>query len=485
MKKPLKYLAVALLVLIAVLLFNTLRISSKQMTGLSPIAKVNLPDSIINHLAEAVRFHTVSFEDPANMDSLQFEKFIQFVAKTYPLTHSKLTLERVNNYALFFEWKGKNRDLKPALLMGHYDVVPIIQGTERIWQHKPFAGEIADGYLFGRGTMDDKSTVIGIFEAVEYLLKTGYQPERTFYLSFGHDEEVSGKNGARYIADLCEKRKIEFEYVIDEGGMIKTDGLAGINKPIAFIGVAEKGFLTLQLNVTAEGGHSSMPPPQTGIGMLAEAIDKVQKHPFEGRIEGAAGYMQDYLAPEMPFMNKLAMANRWLFKPLLIKSISATNSGNATMRTTIAPTIFEAGVKDNVLPIEAMAKINFRILPGDSMGTVINHVKKVIDNDKVVIERMGTHDPNPSAVSDTATLGFRLIQSTITRCFPDVMVAPNLVVGATDSRFFKNVSKNIYRFMPVRLKDEDLKRVHGTNERISVEDFKNVVQFYVEIVKGS
>ncbi len=485
MKKPLKYLAIALLVLIAVLLFNTFRISSKQMLGLAPIAKLNLPDSIINHLAEAVQYRTVSYEDPANMDSLQFEKFIQFVAKTYPLTHSTLTLERVNNYALFFEWKGKNSALKPALLMGHYDVVPIIQGTERIWQHKPFAGEMADGYLFGRGTMDDKSTVIGIFEAVEHLLKTGYQPERTFFLSFGHDEEVSGKNGAQYIAALCEKRKIEFEYVIDEGGMIKTDGLAGINKPIAFVGIAEKGFLTLQLNVTTEGGHSSMPPPQTGIGMLAEAIDKIQKNPFEGRIEGAAGYMQDYLAPEMPFMNKLAMANRWLFKPLLISSISKTNSGNATMRTTIAPTIFEAGVKDNVLPIEAMAKINFRILPGDSMGTVINHVKKVIGNDKVVIERTGTHDPNPSGVSDTATLGFRLIQSTITRCFPDVMVAPNLVVGATDSRFFKRVSKNIYRFMPVRLKDEDLKRVHGTNERISVEDFKNVVQFYVEIVKGS
>jgi carboxypeptidase PM20D1 len=485
MKNLLKYLALALLVLVAVLLFNTLRINSKQMTGLAPIAKLSLSDSIINHLAEAVQLRTVSYEDPANMDSLQFEKFIQFVAKTYPLTHSKLTLERVNNYALFFEWKGKNTALKPALLMGHYDVVPIIQGTERIWQHKPFAGEIAEGYLFGRGTMDDKSTVVGIFEAVEYLLKTGYQPERTFYLSFGHDEEVSGKNGAQYIANLCEKRKLEFEYVIDEGGMIKVDGLAGITKPIAFVGIAEKGFLTLQLNVTSEGGHSSMPPPQTGIGMLAEAIDKVQKNPFEGRIEGAAGHMQDYLAPEMPFSSKLAMANRWLFKPLLINSIGKTSAGNATLRTTIAPTIFEAGVKDNVLPIEAMAKINFRILPGDTLGTVINHVKKAINNEKVVIERMGTHDPNPSAVSDTAAFGFRLIQSTITRCFPDVIVAPNLVVGATDSRFFKNVSKNIYRFMPVRLKDEDLKRVHGTNERISVEDFKNVVQFYVEIVKGS
>jgi carboxypeptidase PM20D1 len=485
MKNLIKYSALALLVLTAVLLFNTFRISSKQMTGLSPIAKLPISDSVIQHLAEAVQYRTVSYEDPANMDSLQFQKFIDFAAKTYPLVHSKLSLERVNNYAMLFEWKGKNPSLKPALLMGHYDVVPVIQGTERLWQHKPFAGEMADGYLYGRGTLDDKTTVIGILEAVEYLLKTGYQPERTFFLSFGHDEEVSGKTGAQPIAALLAKRQIECEYILDEGGSIKVDGLGGINKPVALVGIAEKGFLTLQLDVTTEGGHSSMPPPQTGIGMLAEAIDRVQKNPFEGRIEGAVGYMQDYLAPEMPFMTKLAMANRWLFKPLLIKSIGETSPGNATMRTTIAPTIFNAGVKDNVLPIEAMAKINFRILPGDSAGTVINHVKKVIANDKIEVTRMGTHDPNPSGVSDTATLGFRLLHSTIKRCFPEAIVAPNLVVGATDSRFFKQISKNVYRFMPVRMTDEDLKRFHGTNERISIEDFKNVVQFYIEMVKGS
>jgi carboxypeptidase PM20D1 len=369
--------------------------------------------------------------------------------------------------------------------MGHYDVVPVIQGTERLWQHKPFAGELSEGFLYGRGTLDDKTTVIGILEAVEYLLHKGYQPERSIYLAFGHDEEVSGKNGGKSIAELCEKRQIEFEYILDEGGSIKADGLSGIQKPIALVGIAEKGFLTLQLNVTTEGGHSSMPPPQTGIGIMAEAIDKVQKNPFPARLEGAAAYTIDYLAPEMPFSNKLVMANRWLFKPLITKVMENSKPGNATVRTTIAPTIFEAGVKDNVLPIEAMAKINFRIVPGDTAAYVIQRIKNVIDKNQVTVEPLGTHDPNPSGISDTATLGFRLIHQTIKRCFPDVIVTPNLVVGATDSRFYKNVSKNIYRFMPVRMTDEDLKRFHGTNERISITDFKNVVLFYVEMIKGS
>jgi carboxypeptidase PM20D1 len=384
-----------------------------------------------------------------------------------------------------YEWKGKNPSLKSALLMGHYDVVPVIQGTEKLWQHKPFDGEIVDGYLYGRGTLDDKPTVMGILEAVELLLQQGFQPERTILLSFGHDEEVSGRQGGRKIAALLESRKVQLEYVIDEGGMIKADGLEGLNKPIAFIGIAEKGYTTLQLTATGEGGHSSMPPAQTSIGMLAEAIDKLQKHPFPARLEGAVGQMQDYLAPEMPLMTKLAMANRWLFSSVITSKISSTKSGSASVRTTIAPTIIDAGVKDNVLPIDATARINFRILPGDSVTSVINYVKNVIKNEKVTVESMTEFDSNPSAISDTASLGFRHIHHTIKKCFPDVVVAPNLVIGATDSRYYKNLTPNIFRFMPVRLTDEDLKRVHGTNERISISDFKNVVRFYVELVKGS
>lgn len=484
MKKVFLAVAVLLLALISVLVFNTLRLSSKQMPGVAPLPALTLNDSVVSHLSEAIQFRTVSYEDLSLMDSTQFEKFVGYLAKTYPLVHSRLKLERVNTYGLLYEWKGKSTSLKPALLMGHYDVVPVVQGTEKMWKHQPFAGDIAEGFVYGRGTLDDKVTVMGVLEAVEHLLKNNHTPERTFYLAFGHDEEISGRNGAQQIAALLESRKAELEYVVDEGGVIKIDGVSGINQPIALIGVAEKGYTTLQLSATGDGGHSSMPPAQTSIGMLAEAIDKLQKHPFPARLGGAAGYMQDYLAPEMPFFTKLAMANRWLLNSVIIGILEKTNAGNAMVRTSIAPTVIHAGVKDNVLPVEAIAKINFRILPGDSVKTVIDYVKKTIGNDRITVESLKQFDSEPSPVSDTATVGFRSLHRTIKACFPNAIVAPYLVVGATDARYYKNVSQNLYRFMPVRMNDEDLKRPHGTNERISVEDFKNFVRFYIELVKA-
>jgi len=484
MKTTFKFLALVLLILVGILLINTFRLTSKQISGLDKAQTIHFSDSVISHLSKAIQFRTVSNADPTMIDSAQFEKFIDFIAVTYPLVHANLNFERVNSYALLYEWKGKNTSLKPALLMGHYDVVPVIQGTERLWEHKPFGGEIAEGYVYGRGALDDKTTVMGVLEAVEHLLKSGFQPERSFYLAFGHDEEVLGKYGGKEIASILEKRNISLEYVLDEGGMIKQDGVEGLKKPIAMIGVAEKGYVTLQLTATGEGGHSSMPPPQTSIGDLAEAIDRLQKNPFPARLEGAAGYMLDYLAPEMPFTTQIAMSNRWIFNSAIISSMETTNSGNATVRTTTAPTILDAGLKENVLPIDATAKINFRILPGDSVAGVINYVKKVIKNDSIQVEIVGESGTDPSFVSDTASVGFKLIHTTVKRCFPDVLVAPYLVVGATDSRYFKNLSLNIYRFMPVRFTDEDLKRFHGTNERISTEDFKNVIRFYVELIRS-
>lgn len=485
MKLLLKISAFALLGLIAVLLLNTFRVSSKQMTNVPSVAAVTVSDSAIQHLAAAIRYRTVSYEDLSLMDSTQFEQFMAFLAKTYPLVHSRLKMERVNQYALLYEWKGTDPSLKPALLMGHYDVVPVVQGTQKMWKHQPFAGDIAEGFVYGRGTLDDKVTVIGVLESVEHLLRQNHQPTRTFYLAFGHDEEISGHNGGKGIAHLLQQRGINLEYVMDEGGTIKSDGVSGINQPIALIGIAEKGYTSLQLTSVGDGGHSSMPPPQTSIGMLAEAIDKLQKKPFPARLEGAAAYLQDYLAPEMPFGTRLAMANRWLMKPVIVNILTKTNAGNAMTRTTIAPTVINAGVKDNVLPVEAVAKINFRILPGDSVKGVLEYVKKTINNERIKVETLRQFDTEPSPVSDTATLGFRLIHRTIKGCFPGVLVAPYLVVGATDSRYFSNICPNVYRFMPVRMNEDDLKRPHGTNERISTEDFKNVVRFYVALIKNS
>ena len=484
MKRILTYLFLAIVLLLAVLIVNTVRQSSRQMTGVPALKEMAIPDTAASHLAQAIRFRTVSFLDANLMDSTQFDKFIAFLEKTYPLVHTKLKHERVGGFSLLFEWKGSDATLKPALLMGHYDVVPVIQGTERMWKNMPFAGKIADGFVYGRGSLDDKSTVVGILEAVELLLQQNYQPKRTYYLSFGHDEEIGGINGAKNVAALLKARNITLEYGMDEGGTVKTDGLAGLKKPIALIGISEKGYTSLRLTATGDGGHSSMPPAQTSIGMMAEALDKLQKHPFPTSIQGATAAMFDYLAPEMPFANRLALSNRWLLSSVIMKSMIGTPSGNATLRNTISPTMFNAGIKDNVLPIEATAIVNFRIMPGDSVQGIINYVKKSIDNEKITIETIKRSDTNPSPVSDTASVGFKKIQRTIMGCFPGVVVAPYLVVGGTDAKHYSGVCQNMFRFMPVRFTDEDIKLLHGTNEKISTKDFKKVIQFYVELIKS-
>ncbi len=455
------------------------------MLGITPAATIPFSDSIVQHLADAVKFKTVSNEDASKMDSVEFEKFIAFVEKTYPMLHDKLKHERVNTFGLLFEWKGKNETLLPTMMIGHYDVVPMIPGTEKSWQHEPFSGAIDSGFLYGRGTMDDKITVIGVLESVEYLLKQNFQPERTMYLGFGFDEEVSGNNGAKKIAALLESRKIQLEYVLDEGGVIKSEGVSGIEKPIALIGVAEKGYTTLQLSVASEGGHSSMPPTQTSIGVLAEAIDKLEKKPFPAHFEGGADLLQEYLAPEMSFGLKLAMSNRWLLKSVILNILSGTKAGSAMVRTTTAPTVISAGVKDNVLPINAIAKVNFRILPGESIQSVFDYVTKVVDNKLVKIEVMRESANEPTAISDTASFGFRNIHRTVKRCFPDVIVSPYLCLGGTDVRNYRNISKNQFRFQPLRMNEADLGRVHGTNERVKTESFKDFVRFYVELMKGS
>ena len=479
-----KILGLALMILIGVLLWNTLRFGSKQPANVPAAPLLSISDSAIIHLSEAIQYRTVSYQDAALTDTTQFEAFISFLEKSYPLVHSRMTRERINGFALLYQLKGSDPSLKPMLMMGHYDVVPVIEGTEKLWEKAPFEGLIQDGFVYGRGTLDDKSTVMGLMEAMEMLLRQNFRPTRTLYFSFGHDEEVSGRKGGKALAHTLEERGIQLEMVIDEGGTIKTDGVAGLTQPVALIGIAEKGYTSLELTAHGEGGHSSMPPPKTSIGMLASALDQLQKSPFRSSLGGTVGEMLRYLGPEMPFSQKMAVANQWLLEPILINSFGATNSGAASIHTTIAPTILKAGVKDNVLPIDAKAIVNFRILPGDSVQGVINRVKKAIDNPDIRVRSLGEFDTEPSSVSSPEAESFQILSRTIKSCYPEVLVTPYLVVGATDSRYYRALSPNIYRFTSYQLDEEDLKRPHGTNERIKVDTYKQMIRFYVTLLKN-
>lgn len=484
MKKLFLTFAVALLLLIAVLLANTFRFSSRQLTDVPPApALTNFStDSAVTHLSQAIQCRTVSYTDYSLTDTTQFDKFVALIRRQFPLIHSRLTQETVNQYGLLYTWKGQNPALPPVLLLGHYDVVPVIQGTEKMWKRPPFAGLVEGGYVYGRGTLDDKTTVMGLLEAVEHLLRAGHQPERTILLAFGQDEETLGVRGAKSIAALLEKRGVRPLMVMDEGGVVKTDGISGLERPIALVGIGEKGYLSLELTATGEGGHSSMPPRQTSIGIIASAVDKLEANPFPTRLDAGLDQLFSYIGPEMPFGRRLVFANQWLFGPVIKRIMSGTKSGDATQRTTTAPTIIHAGQKDNVLPIDASAVVNFRILPGETSQTVIQRVKEVIADERITVKPYGNIN-EPSALSDPEAAPFAQLHRTIRAVFPEAIVAPYLVLGGTDARFYRNICPNVYRFMPVRMTDETLKMPHGTNERIAVKDYADMVKFYVTLIQ--
>jgi carboxypeptidase PM20D1 len=384
---------------------------------------------------------------------------------------------------LLYRWEGSDPAAKPIALLAHQDVVPIAPKTEADWQQPPFDGVVADGFVWGRGSWDDKGNLYAIMEAAEAMAKQGFRPKRTIYFAFGHDEEVSGLRGAKAIVELLASRGVKLEFVLDEGLLITEGIMPGLTKPAALIGIAEKGYATLVLTARATPGHSSMPPRETAIGMMSAALTRLEKDQLPLQLRGTVVEMFDTLAPEMSGANRVVLSNLWLFKPLLLSQMAKSAVTGANLHTTTALTIFNAGDKDNVLPGNAEASVNFRLLPGDTETSVIDHVRTTIRNSKIAITTSpGNFDPPP--VSGTGGAAFQNLNRTIREVFPDVVVAPGLMVGATDSRYFSQVSDNVFRFSPVRANGEDLKRFHGTNERLSIKNYADMIRFYRRLIEN-
>jgi carboxypeptidase PM20D1 len=434
-------------------------------------------------LAGAVRLRTISFDDRPDASAEAFVGLHDYLARQFPLVHRTLQLEKVGQYSLLYTWPGSDPSLKPVMLMAHQDVVPIAPGTENDWLHDPFAAEIADGYVWGRGAWDDKSNLLSVLEALEMLVAGGVRPRRTIMLASGHDEEVGGARGARAIAALLTARGVQLEFVVDEGAIITESAGRGIAAPLAMIGVAEKGALTLTLTAEAAPGHSSMPPRTSAIGALATAVERLQNHSMPARIAGVARETFETLAPEMTGFNRLMLANLWLSEPMVRTRLEDQPATAAMLRTTTALTIINGGSKANVLPGRAVATVNFRILPGDTMESVERHVREAIADPAIAIARLGeARDPSP--VSPMAD-GYELINRTIREIFPGTIVAPGLVIAGTDSRHMSALSAGVYRFLPMRSRDGDLARFHGTNERISVANHAELIQFFHRLITVS
>lgn len=477
-------LIAAILVLAAVLAFNVFRHGSRQLqVAALPKAQVDAQGAAAR-LAEAIRFRTISAYDRPEQHADALRGMQAHIEKSFPAFHAAAKREVVADYSLLYTWEGSDAKAPPIALLAHQDVVPVAPGTDKDWQHPPYDGVISDGFIWGRGSWDDKGNLYSMLEAAEILVKAGFKPKRTIYFAFGHDEETAGTRGAKSIAALFASRGVKLDFVIDEGLLI-TDGLIkGLDKQAALIGLAEKGYATLVLHASATPGHSSMPPQDTAIGMMAAALARLEDHRLPLQIRGTVAEMFDTLAPEMSGISRVALSNLWLFKPLLLREFAKSGPTEATVRTTTALTIFNAGDKDNVLPGNAEATVNFRLIPGDTQASVIEHVRDTIKNDRIAIKPFpGNTDPPP--VTGTASPSYQMLNRTIREIFPDVIVAPGLMVAATDSRHYVGVADKIFRFSPVRANGEDLKRFHGTNERLSIEGYADMIRFYRRLMENA
>jgi carboxypeptidase PM20D1 len=487
-KKTLLALAALVVVLLGVMSVRAARMPSRQAAPEAPVSIAVDADAAAQRLAGAIRLRTISNERVEDTDTAAFLALHEYFAATYPLVHQNLRRETVAGLSLLYTWEGTDPAREPIVLMGHMDVVPVVPGTEGDWLHDPFGGQIADGQVWGRGSMDDKVSVVAALEAVEALLAEGFRPRRTVYLAFGHDEEVGGVRGAASIARLLRERGVSrFGMVVDEGGAVVEGMIPGIEGPVALVGVAEKGYVNLELLVEGPGGHSSTPPPHTNIGILAEAISELEENPFPASFAGPARDMFEWLAPEMSFGARFALGNLWLTGVPLTHVLLRSPETASMVRTTTAVTIVEGGVKANVLPITARAVVNFRVLPGETKESVMERVREVIGDERVQVSIRGDEGVDPSPVSNVEGPAFEVLARTVRQVMGErgVVVAPYLVMGGTDAKHFAQGSDAVFRFLPVPIGADALKLAHGTNERMSVDGLAVSIRFFVQLLRNS
>lgn len=474
------YVLLGILIVTALYVVARTVVFSWRYRAVSPVSGAPVDASVVAaHLAAAVRCETVPQDDRGTPDPEAFQQLHAMLADTYPLVHQRLGREVINGYSLLYTWPGSNVVLEPIMLMAHQDVV---SADPTGWTHPPFTGEIADGFIWGRGTLDIKNQLIGIMEAAELLLAQGYQPERTLLFGMGHDEETGGVNGCKIMGQLLKQRGVHLAGIVDEGGGISAGLAAGVRGQVALVGVSEKGYLTVEFIVQGQPGHSSTPPPQTAIGILARALARLEAKPMPTHLRRLRP-MYHGIGIAAPLYLQVAFANIWLFGPLLRRWLERNPEMNASMRTTTALTIIQGGVEDNTVPAEARAIVNFRLLPGDTIADVLAYAKKVIADDRVHFAPIEGKYNEALPISPSSGPAYESLHTVIRQVFDNPPVAPFVMLGGTDCQHFVPVCDNIYRFTSLVMDESFRGLEHGIDERIPVEAMAKMVTFYAQLMR--
>jgi carboxypeptidase PM20D1 len=475
-----------LLIVLGILILTTIYvvvrtiIFQRSMRAVEKIEGIQVDEQqVAEHLAASVRCKTVPLDEKGTPDPEAFRQLHQMLEETYPLVHQKLKREVVNGYSLLYIWRGTRPDLEPMMVMAHQDVV---SADPIEWTHAPFEGKIVDDFIWGRGTLDIKNQLIGIMEAAETLLQQGFRPERTILFGMGHDEETGGVNGSKIVGEELKQRGIHLAGIVDEGGGIGRGLVPGLRGNFAAIGVSEKGYLTVEFTVNSAPGHSSTPPPQTAIGILARAMTRLEAHPMPTHLRRIRPLYHG-VGKAVPIYVQIAFANIWLFGPLLKRWLVPDINMNASIRTTTALTIINGGREDNTIPPEAKATVNFRLLPGDTIADVLWHAKKVIHDERVHIKPVEGKFNEALPVSSQDCVEYKSLAYVIRQVFDNPPVAPFVMLGGTDCQHFVPVCDNIYRFTSLVMDPSFEGLEHGIDERIPIKGMADMVRFYAQLMQ--
>lgn len=428
-------------------------------------------------LAELIRIPTVSARGPGAVDRDASARFRDRLAELYPHTHRVLERGVLGDGALLYRWRS-GTGAPPLVLMAHHDVVPV---DGQAWSGDPFSGRIEGGYVHGRGAIDDKGPLVAILEAVESLAAGGFTPARDVYLSSGDDEEVSGV-GAQLAVRTLTERGVRPWAVLDEGGAVVTGVFPGVPGPIAVVGLAEKGVLDVELTASGPGGHASAPVRGGAPARLARAVLRLDARPFPARLDDVVLGMVDAAGRHAGPVHRALFAHAALLRPVLAAVLArAGREANALVRTTVAITQLEGSPAANVLATRARAHANIRIAPGQTVASTLDRLRRVVDDPSIELTVVSGHDPSP--VSRTDNEAFEHLSRSVRAVYADAVVAPYVMVQASDARHFAQVSDAVYRFMPFDLGADDLARLHAADERIAVETLHRGAVFFRHLIR--
>ncbi len=510
MKKVLIIIVAIIIILVLFIIIKTFTypFAKADKTVTASDINITLSESAIRNLAGGIQFPTIINEV---YEDTNFEPFIQFreyLKETYPRIYETMDTLSINKYAMVFHWKGRNSTANPILFLSHYDVVPVVgydpdehereeiiyrpdeiienkndESLEATWDFPPFSGAVVNNSIYGRGTLDMKCMLFGIMEAANDLIAEGFQPEQDIWFAFGQDEERNGQHGAVQIAQYFKSLGLTFDAVYDEGGIIAApeSAIDAVKVPMALVGLGEKGFLTLKIRVYGIGGHSSMPPKKSSLVYASEIVEKLNENQFQAELIPPIASFLDNIGGEMGFTSRMAIANQWLLKPLLLSNFSKAPASNALIRTTIAVTMMKGSDAPNVLSSSSEITVNFRILQGTTVNDVVEHVKNICKDYDVDIEIAASREP--SGITPNDTQQFNRIREVITSIYPNAIVSSYITIGGTDAYKYQLVSDNIYRFMPVELNQYEQRTIHNENEHISLNNYGKMIYYFKEIMK--